>query len=95
MLCKQKKDCLSARLQETTKLCCPSIPYIKTDENAARKYQGTASSDLYTTKEIKNFTKLMQFALYVNGFGDGIFDGVYDNATKQAIREFQEHLAMV
>lgn len=78
----------------TTKLCCPSIPYIKTDENAARKYPGTASSDLYTTKEIKNFTKLMQFALYVNGFGDGIFDGVYDNSTKQAIREFQEHHAI-
>lgn len=78
----------------TTKLCCPSIPYIKDDEDVARKYPGTASSDLYTTKEIKNFTKLMQFALYVNGFGDGDFDGVYDNATKQAIREFQEHLAI-
>lgn len=78
----------------TTKLCCPTIPYIKEDEDIARKYPGTASSDLYTTKEIQNFTMLMQFALFVNGFGDGDFDGVYDNATKQAIREFQEHHAI-
>jgi peptidoglycan hydrolase-like protein with peptidoglycan-binding domain len=79
----------------TTKLCCPSIPYYKTDENAARKYPGTANGDLYTYNEIQNFTKLMQFALYVNGFGDGIFDGIYDNATKQAVREFQEHHAIL
>lgn len=79
----------------TTKLCCPTIPYDRNNENAARKYPGTASSDLYTYNEIRNFTKLMQFALYVNGFGDGDFDGVYDNATKQAIKEFQEHHAIV
>lgn len=79
----------------TTKLCCPAIPYDRNNENVARKYPGTASSDLYTYKEIQNFTKLMQFALYVNGFGDGDFDGVYDNATKQAVREFQEHHAII
>ena len=79
----------------TTKLCCPSIPYDKTDENAAKKYPGTANGDLYTYNEIQNFTKLMQFALYVNGFGDGIFDGIYDNATKQAVRGFQEHHAIL
>lgn len=78
----------------TTKLCCPTIPYDKKDENAARKYPGETDSDLYTNREIQNFTKLMQFALYVNGFGDGDFDGIYDNATKQAIREFQEHHAI-
>lgn len=78
----------------TTKLCCPAIPYDKKDENAARKYPGETDSDLYTNREIQNFTKLMQFALYVNGFGDGDFDGIYDNATKQAIREFQEHHAI-
>ncbi len=78
----------------TTKLCCPSIPYIKDDENVARKYPGEADSDLYTNREIRNFTMLMQFALFVNGFGDGDFDGIYDNATKQAIREFQEHHAI-
>lgn len=78
----------------TTKLCCPTIPYDRTDENAARKYSDTASGDFYTNKEIQNFTMLMQFALFVNGFGDGDFDGVYDNATKQAIREFQEHHAI-
>lgn len=80
---------------EKTKSSCPTIPYDRTDENAARKYPGTASCDLYTYNEIRNFTKLMQFALYVNGFGDGDFDGVYDNATKLAIREFQEHHAIV
>lgn len=79
----------------TTKLCCPTIPYDRNNENAARKYPGETDSDLYTYKEIQNFTKLMQFALYVNGFGDGDFDGVYDNTTKQAIREFQEHHAIV
>lgn len=79
----------------TTKLCCPSIPYDRTDEKAARKYPGTSSCDLYKYNEIQNFTKLMQFALYVNGFGDGIFDGIYDNATKQAVREFQEHHAIL
>lgn len=78
----------------TTKLCCPTIPYDKKDENAARKYPGETDSDLYTNREIRNFTMLMQFALYVNGFGDGDFDGVYDNTTKQAIREFQEHHAI-
>lgn len=80
---------------EKTKSSCPTIPYDRTDENAARKYPGTASCDLYTYNEIRNFTKLMQFALYVNGFGDGNFDGVYDNATKQAVREFQEQHAIV
>lgn len=79
---------------DTTRGCCPTIPYDRTDVNAARKYSDTENGDLYTYKEIQNFTKLMQFALYVNGFGDGNFDGVYDNATKQAIREFQEHHAI-
>lgn len=79
----------------TTKLCCPTIPYDRNNENAARKYPGKTDSALYTYNEIRNFTKLMQFALYVNGFGDGDFDGVYDNATKQAIREFQEHHAII
>lgn len=77
----------------TTQLCCPEIPYFEND-NAARAYPGTSDSEFYAYSKIVNFTKLMQFALYVNGFGDGNFDGVFDNAAKQAIREFQEHYAI-
>lgn len=77
----------------TTQLCCPEIPYFEND-NAARAYPGTSSGELYSYSDIVNFTKLLQFALYVNGFGDGDFDGIYDNATKQAVREFQEHHAI-
>lgn len=36
----------------------------------------------------------MQFALYANGFGDGNFDGIFDNDTKQDVRAFQEHHAI-
>lgn len=77
----------------TTKLCCPELPYFK-NSDSARKYPGTASSELYSDSNIVSFTKLMQFALYANGFGDGNFDGVFDNDTKQYVRAFQEHHAI-
>ncbi len=78
---------------KTTQLCCPELPYFE-NSSAARKYPGTASSDFYSYSNIVNFTKLLQFALYVNGFGDGNFDGVFDNGTKQDICAFQEHHAI-
>lgn len=77
----------------TTQLCCPEIPYTA-NSTAARRYPGTSGSDFYTYSEIVNFTKLLQFSLYVNGFGDGISDGIFDNETKNAIRNFQEHHAI-
>lgn len=77
----------------TTQLCCPEIPYIA-NSTAARRYPGNSNSSFYTYSEIVNFTKLLQFSLYVNGFGDGIFDGIFDYETKNAIRSFQEHHAI-
>lgn len=78
---------------KTTQLCCPELPYFE-NSTAARKYPGTASSEFYSYSNIVSFTKLLQFALYVNGFGNGDFDGVFDNGTKQNVRAFQEHHAI-
>lgn len=78
---------------KTTQLCCPELPYFE-NSTAARKYPGTASSEFYSYSNIVSFTKLLQFSLYVNGFGDGNFDGVFDNGTKQNVRAFQEHHAI-
>ncbi|WP_082824307.1 glycoside hydrolase domain-containing protein [Rossellomorea marisflavi] len=36
-----------------------------------------------------NFVKLLQYALYVNGFDPGIFNGYYGSAVRQAVTEFQ------
>ncbi len=77
----------------TTQLCCPQIPY-KQNSSAARTYPGTGDSAYYSNSNITNFTKLLQFALYVNGFGNGVFNGRYDNATKLNVRKFQEHHAI-
>lgn len=77
----------------TTQLCCPEIPYTA-NGTAARRYPGTSNSSFYTYSEIVNFTKLLQFSLYVNGFGDGAFDGIFDNETRLALRSFQEHHAI-
>lgn len=76
-----------------TRLCCPTLPYI-TSADSARIYPGTSDCAYYSNSNITNFTKLLQFALYVNGFGNGNFNGIYDNATKVNIRNFQEHHAI-
>lgn len=83
----------SGNFGNTTQLCCPDIPYTA-NGTAARRYPGTANSSFYTYSEIVNFTKLLQFSLYVNGFGDGVFDGIFDNETRLALRSFQEHHAI-
>lgn len=77
----------------TTKLCCPQIPYVK-NSSASRRYPGTSSASYYNSTQISAFTELLQFALYVNGYGDGITDGVWDIATQQAICEFQNKYAI-
>ncbi|KLA23600.1 glycoside hydrolase domain-containing protein [Bacillus cereus] len=41
-----------------------------------------------------NFTKLLQYALYFNGFDPGAFDGVYDNRVKDVIMKFQSFAAL-
>lgn len=72
-----------------TKQCCPEIPYAKSS-SAAKNYTG----EYYTTAQINEFVELLQFVLYVNGFGDGNFDGVYDAQTQQDLRAFQKEFAL-
>ena len=74
---------------DTTKKYCPEIPYVinsKATKNADETY--------YTEAEIQRLTKLMQFVLFANGFGNGNFNGIFDSATSQALREFQQHHAI-
>lgn len=78
---------------DTTRLCCPEIPYVK-DENAARRYPGTAEGSYYTSKQIKAMTVLLQYGLYVNGYGDGTADGVYDDALRKDLQAFQKEMAL-
>lgn len=77
----------------TTKLCCPQIPYVK-NSTAAKRYPGTSSSSYYTTSQIQSITELVQFALMVNGFSVGEIDGVYDASMQQALRAFQKKYAI-
>lgn len=49
----------------TTKKCCPTIPYER-NENAARSYTG----QYYTDTQIAAFTKILDYALLVNGHND-------------------------
>lgn len=73
----------------TTKKCAPNIPYNK-NNSAALSYQG----NYYTDTKIATFTKFLQFALYVNGFGDGDFSGNLDSTTKENIKNFQSFYAL-
>lgn len=78
---------------ETTKLCCPEIPYTK-NAAAARCYPGTSADAYYTESQISSFTALLQFALYVNGFGDGNANGIFDARTEQSLKDFQKKHAI-
>ena len=77
----------------TTKLCCPEVPYVR-NSTAARRYPGTSSSSYYTSSQISSITELLQFALLVNGFDVGEIDGVFDSGTQQAIRAFQKKMSI-
>lgn len=70
----------------TTQKCCPRIPY----DNTALSYNGK----IYTETQIKNFTRLLQMALYVNGFDPGDFDGSFDSGTVKAIMDFKTLMGM-
>jgi peptidoglycan hydrolase-like protein with peptidoglycan-binding domain len=70
----------------TTKNCCPAIPY----SGVQKSYTGTT----YNATKISKFIKLLQMALYVNGFGNTIFDGIYSTSTQNAVSEFQKHYAL-
>lgn len=86
-------DIANGNFGPTTKLCCPQIPY-EQNATAARRYPGTASSAYYTQAQISAFTELLQFALYVNGFGNGTVNGVFDAATRQNLLDFQQEYAI-
>lgn len=68
----------------TTRKCAPNIPYTRSS-GAALTYNGS----YYTDSQISTFIKLLQFALFVNGFGNGNFNGNFDSTTQQAVRDFQ------
>ncbi len=68
----------------TTRKCAPNIPYTRSS-GAALTYNG----NYYSDSQISTFTKLLQFALFVNGFGNGSFNGNFDTATRQAVKDFQ------
>lgn len=80
---------LTTTFGEQTKAHCPEIPY-KRNSSAAKNYNG----EYYSDSEIANFTELIQFVLFFNGFGDGICDGVFDTQTQNAIRQFQRAQAI-
>ncbi len=74
-------DVANGNFGPTTKKCCPSLPY----DDSALSYSGKKYSD----SKIKEFTRLLQYALYVNGFDAGKADGVFDEEVKTALSDFQ------
>lgn len=68
---------------QTTKKCCPTIPY----DNVEKSYTNT----VYDATKISRFTKLMKMGLYVNGFGNGNFEGTIDSTT---VTNFQQKYAL-
>lgn len=70
----------------STKRCLPRLPY----DNAAKNYQGAA----YTPVQVLEFTELMQFALYCNGYGNGLTSGIYQQETMDLVASFQRFYAL-
>lgn len=73
----------------TTKKCCPSIPY----SGSEKKYGGAS----YTSGEIKEFTKLLQYSLCClkpNEYYIGSFDGTLNYSTVNALKKFQNDVAL-
>lgn len=62
----------------TTKKLCPVIP---------------SNGQLSSSKEMQ-YIKLIQYALYCNGFGNSSATGVYDTETRKAVNNFQEYMAL-
>ena len=73
----------------TTRTLAPQIPY-EIGSGAAKNYQG----NYYSSGSITAFTKLLQYALLIHGFGDSTFDGVFSSSTQKAVRAFQRHYAL-
>ena len=69
----------------TTRNKAPNIPYVR-NNSAVLSYQG----NYYTDTEISSFVKLLQFALFVNDFGNGSFTGNFDTTTQNNVKAFQK-----
>lgn len=69
----------------TTRNKAPNIPYVR-NSSAVLSYQG----NYYTDTEISSFVKLLQFALFVNDFGNGSFTGNFDTTTQNNVKAFQK-----
>lgn len=69
----------------TTRNKAPNIPYVR-NSSAALSYQG----NYYTDTEISSFVKLLQFALFVNDFGNGSFTENFDTTTQNNVKAFQK-----
>lgn len=82
-------DVANGNFGDTTKRCCPQIPYA-INSTASKDY----NASYYTSNRISAMTELVQFALYVNGFGSGQINGEFDETTRQAICAFQEKHAI-
>ena len=70
----------------STKAYCPTIPY--------NNVENSANGTKYQLLQISNFIKLLQIALYCNGYGSPTLTGTYDPNTTQAVRTFQQHYAL-
>lgn len=68
---------------QTTKRCCPTIPYSNVEKNV--------NSVTYSTSSINKFIILMKFALYLNGYGTGEISTIYDS---NWISDFQSSLML-
>ncbi|OZG68809.1 MULTISPECIES: glycoside hydrolase domain-containing protein [Bifidobacterium] len=62
-----------------TKTYCPTIPYT----GGQTSYTGSS----YTASQISDFTRLLNFCLYVNGFGSGNFDGGFSASNVSAFQQ--------
>ena len=72
-----------------TQELCPQIPYVR-NSGAAKDYNG----NYYTDAKLAEIIGLVQFGLFLNGFGDGIFDRRFNPVTQQAVLDFQAHYAL-
>ena len=73
----------------TTILHAPQIPY-EASGSSVKSYQ----NNYYTPTQISEFTELLQFSLFLNGFGSGICNGSFDADTKASLSAFQRHYAL-
>lgn len=68
---------------QTTKACCPTIPYNNVETNV--------NGFTYGSTSIGNFIIIMKIALFVNGFGSGDISNIYDSTV---IGQFQTNMML-